>query len=173
MLLPAVAIVVIDVAVDVRIMVVAEARRVPAVGPAGIGVVGRPASNVGGAFRPGGGGSGTVVTAAASRRPGHRVGRGTLPGVDVVIAPARDVAGTASRGVERPVVAARRVAGPGVELPPGVDVARRSARRAVGPGECRSGHPTAGVPAAGSRVRRVTPMPVDVGAGGPAARIAS
>ena len=174
MLLPAVAGVLVHIAVDVGVVIVAGAGRPPGIGVAGIGIGGRATADVRITLGSGGRRARAVVGAAARGRPGCGVACRALPGVGVVVAGARDFARTARRTVHGAIVAARSVAGVGVVLAPGVVTARRAGAIivviAAGGG---AGDAAAGVPRTRTRVGRAAPVPVDVGGRRRAARVSA
>ncbi len=155
-------------------MVVAGAGGGPGVSLAGLGVVRLAAADMGVALGPGGRRASAVISASARTGTRHARRRGTLPGIDVVVAGARDVAGAAGGAVHRAVIAARRVARPRVVLPACIDVAGGAgARIGVGTAEGRPRDTAARVPRARTRVRGGAPVAVDVGARGGAAAVAA
>src|SRR5271169_286648 len=120
MLLPAIARVLVHVPIDVGIVVIAHRRRVPAIRLACSRVVSRSFAGVSFTFWPGRRRAGALV-AAATRAGARNAGAGgALPGVDVVVAGAGDVARAAGYGVCRAIVATRVIAGVRVELFAGV-----------------------------------------------------
>ena len=107
MLFPSAAGVAIDVSVRVRVVVVADTRRLPRVRLAGACVVRRRRRRARVALRPGGRGSVALDRAAARAGSGDARLVTALAGVGVVAALAFDVTGAAGWRVDRPVVAAR------------------------------------------------------------------
>src|SRR4029077_16357384 len=118
--LPAVAGVLVRVAVDVGVVIVADAGGAPGVGLTRLGVVRGSAPDVRVAFGPGGRRAGAVVGASTGTGARRGVRGRALARVRVVVARARDLAGAAGGAIHRPIVAARCVAGPRVVLAAGV-----------------------------------------------------